>query len=99
MKNGFVPQIGDVLIINGKKHVLFYIDKDVPAHENGENFFKVGYYFISPEAISQNNMIDINAIKTSMVIHKKRYEMFPIEYKTDEKYKINEIKMLKFEKI
>lgn len=99
MQNGFMPQIGDVLIIDGRKHVLFYIDKDVPAHENGENFFKVGYYFISPEAINQKNMIDINEIRTSIVIHKKRYEMFPAKYKTDERYQIDEMKMLKFKKI
>lgn len=99
MKNGFIPEIGDVVIIDGKKHVLFYVDKDVPAHKNGENFFKVGYYFISPEVISRNNMININAIKTSAVVYKNRYETFLINQKTEEKYEIKNVTMLVFEKI
>ncbi len=97
--SGFVPVIGDVVILNHRKYVLFYINYDIPAHENGENFFKKGYYFVSEEYIKQNNMIQFDSVKDGVVIYKKRYELFSNEQKTDEKYNVSKIKMLKFEKI
>lgn len=97
MENGFIPEVGEVVIIDGEKYVFFDTNQNIPAHENGENFFKVAYYFISKMAIDTNNMIDMDEIKNVKTVYKKRHEMFSPEQKTGEKYEITEKRILVFE--
>ena len=93
----FYPEIGDVLIIDGKRYVLFDDNFDYTVSTVGGTYFKVAYYFISEDAIIAQEKIGITELKKNeKTLVLERDDGFDIEMRTNDHYEISQCVSLLF---